>query len=462
MKIFYFITSILLCLKAYSFNDVLFSKIEDGEKYFSVLYLENNMVFLSHYKENRGDYQDYLGTEVNPDVDSITKILDQGFEIRSLRDSEIIDYNQESFQEIKDKSIWKAENSWSKEWERKYSDWVKNEITPEFFYNYKIPSDCADVIVGLRWIFARIHKLPSAHHLAGSGRIFSNYSLKSSWTNLPRAKDWYNDKLFLRSLRYLMNNTYTGSLRTDTYPIRINNEYLMPGTMHLSTKYGRHVTMFKSIDLEKEKALNIIESTLPPKVRKLYSRPFLFAQVEPYGKGGILNLRWPIVSGGSLKLLAGTSMPGFSKEQFENEFINKAFKLFNLSVMKSLDDSIVDKEFIELMSKGLQGELKKRDRTVLEGHAFCKKNNCSPGTQNYFFWSTPSRDKKIRKVIEAIETIRDEGQGDLQQTWISLRRKTMKLESLNNSFQIGKMIDSLKSKRASSDPRHSLKKRWGF
>ena len=60
-------------------------------------------------------------------------------------------------------SVWNSTNSWNNEWERKYRDWVKNDLTPEIFIDgrYKgISTDCADAVYTIRAIFSYENDLP--------------------------------------------------------------------------------------------------------------------------------------------------------------------------------------------------------------------------------------------------------------------------------------------------------------
>ncbi len=474
MKIFYFLTSLLLCLKA--FSGIVFERHDLQGRDIAILHSEENSegkhFLLDIFREDHGELQDFKSRKSIYSSNEIIRLIDSGFSLKQsfdqsfLGDDKVTDFNQESVQEIdQSNSIWPATKSWNLNWEKRYSSWIQDEIKPDFFVKHNLPSDCADIIVGLRWIFARMHGLPSAHHLAGSGRLFSNYSLKSSWKSLPTDPEWSKDRRFLASLRYLMNNTYTGSLRSDTYPVRIDSNYLVPGSMHLSTKFARHVVLFKDIKNrgDQKDSLMIIESTLPPKVRELYTRPFLFKDVEPYGKGGILNLKWPVVSNGSLVLKSGVSMPGFSKEQFEKSFTGIAFDLFHLSVMRKINPDVSDKTFLVLKSDGFKAQIKKRDQLVLDGYKVCRRQNCAPGTQNYFFWSTPSRDKKMKNLIAGAEKILKESNQSTEGVWENSLNQKVRLKSLNNErYSIEKIVDSFKNNRFNSDPRSNPRKRWGL
>lgn len=471
MKIFYLITATLLCLKAYSLTinsgslgsmDFFVVENHDSGKRVFQVFMEDN----SGLQDLVAEFNDK--NELDFFLNKIGKHSSKGPSISAIEEKfnyEETEFDPEVLFPKRGFSIWKVTRSWNASWERKYAKWLEEEVSPDFFVDYNIPSDCADIIVALRWIFSRNNGLPAAHHLAGSRKLLTNYTYKSTWGNLPKANNWHEDRRFMSSLRYLMRNTYTGSLKYDVYPIKIEKEHFRPGSIHLSTKLARHAMLFKSFELNKDskEAVKIIESTLPVKVRRLYEKPFLIGSVEPPAGGGIVNLRWAIVTESGISLRSTSGMPGFSMEQYEEDFLDIAFGLFNLSVMAKMNPNITDGTFLDLMADGLKSELNKRDFLVIDGYAFCKKNNCRPGTTNYFNWSTPSRDKKIKGVIRGMKTVLKNSDDDLEDDFRKILNKPFTIRSLFGSqFPIGEIIYIFENNGFSSDPRDIPSKRWGL
>ena len=59
--------------------------------------------------------------------------------------------------------IWEVgDRRWTIEEERRFEKWVEETITEDFFISYKTPTDCADAVYAIRWIYARIAHLPAA------------------------------------------------------------------------------------------------------------------------------------------------------------------------------------------------------------------------------------------------------------------------------------------------------------
>jgi hypothetical protein len=95
-------------------------------------------------------------------------------------------------------------------------------VCEEFFYKNKVATDCADVAIAARWIFARIHKMPAAQTLAEPNVLFSNESFRNAWSDLPTHEDWTQDQLFRVALDYVLDNTYTHTLWKDSCSIHIS------------------------------------------------------------------------------------------------------------------------------------------------------------------------------------------------------------------------------------------------
>src|SRR4030042_3839831 len=59
--------------------------------------------------------------------------------------------------------VWQVgDRRWTVEEECRFEKWVEETMTEDFFIRYKIPTDCADAVYAIRWIYARIAHLPAA------------------------------------------------------------------------------------------------------------------------------------------------------------------------------------------------------------------------------------------------------------------------------------------------------------
>jgi hypothetical protein len=78
------------------------------------------------------------------------------------------------------------------------------------FIRYKIPTDCADAVYAIRWIYARIAHLPAAA-TTKDGRRIGHWS--TDWKHLPTHPEWHMDERFRAALLYLFPRTWTGRSR---------------------------------------------------------------------------------------------------------------------------------------------------------------------------------------------------------------------------------------------------------
>ncbi len=364
--------------------------------------------------------------------------------------------------ELPDKNIWQHEREWNLNWEAKYSQWISEKVNKNFFVNNNIATDCADVIIALRWIFSRIHKLPAAHSLAASGTLFSNLSIKSSWAHLPRHQEWRQDLLFLKSLNFLLNNTYTRSLLNDSYPIALNSKYLNEGAywMSLNSSSGHAVLIHRT--LKDNIPLHSLSSTVPQKVRPLIESIFIPEQVLKASQGGLLKVRWPQVNTRTAYLTSKNDMPGYSNEQYK--ILPAAKKSFAYTVLTTLSSEFDALRVYEGFIYSIIEQFKQRVEIIKKGALICKNNSCKPGTSLYEFWSTPSRDQRIKTDLVKAENLSIElGQIDKKIFKSKIKLYNKKRITVHKKKYTLKQLNIIWSKKYyNSQPWVDAKIRWGL
>ena len=98
--------------------------------------------------------------------------------------------------------IWEVgDRRWTVEEERQFGEWVDENITEEFFLRYRIPTDCADAVYAIRWIYARITHLPAAATTI-DGKVIGHWS--TDWKDLPTDPEWHRDQRFRAALLALL------------------------------------------------------------------------------------------------------------------------------------------------------------------------------------------------------------------------------------------------------------------
>ncbi len=446
MRYFFFI---LIALN--SFSDTQFTK---SRMYHS--YKEGKFHYLDVYKVKPNSLQEKIHSYQFTSLFQLEEYQKNNLD-SELRQS--FKFSQFNFSNTENENnyIWKSENQWNADWEEKYSRWVNENLTEDFFNKYNIQTDCADVAFALRWIFSRIHSLPAANTLAGSGAIFSNYSFKNSWSSLKRHTQWHKDELFLKALDYLLDNTYTRTLHRDTYPIKLERKSFLNGTIRL---LGNHTEIISKINFNNGKIpAYLYSSTIPRRLRELMKTIFLPASNPNIKTGGLVKFRWPSEK---FKLKPKKEMPFYSEEQYSEEMNNG--DLFALELFKKLNITLDPNEIIKEFIADLHNILNTRVEIVEEGFNYCQSKDCSLGSINYENHSTPSRDKRFKNKLKTYEAIidsfeyalpgiRDTYAKKLTETKISINDKELSLQSISskmNNFWL------------SFNPNDSIEARWAI
>jgi hypothetical protein len=365
--------------------------------------------------------------------------------------------------------IWPTKNQWDLEWEKKYEFWVKTNFHADFYAENQIATDCADAAIALRWIFSRIHYLPAAQTLAGSGYLFTNEMQKDSWKNLPTHEDWRADQKFRAALNYILNNTYTHSLMKDLYPIAIRPESFRPGTVILNLydlgTGHTEVIADVSADGSNPEPIRVLASDVPRSVRQLYDYP-----IQDWGKFPVRNqfgfhrFRWPVQSQSRTILKPEMQMPFFSEEQFSEAFRRERASLTDVIIYRLYPNWSPDYSAFmrSLVNQTLQ-RLQTRVKIVSDGYEFCWQNDCTEGTAGWEAWSTPSRDRAILRLVDKINDTYSGWECDRNCRNMLLEQMDTPIVTLESgTFRFRDALSVWANGSYSSDPRDPVPVRWGF
>lgn len=361
--------------------------------------------------------------------------------------------------EDKSQGLWVATSQWDENWELKYSQWIEKTFNADFFIKHNLATDCADVAYSLRWIFARIHKLPMGATLAGTGVVFTHESVKAEWNSLPQHLDWNKDQRFLKALNWLLNNVYTRTLYEDAYPLKISPETVRTGTINL---LGMHTEVINKINHDSFGIpISVLSSTMPRAVRRLMER--VYTDSSPINKdvGGLLQFRWLQKSGNFWVLVQKEKMPWYSQEQYEQNLC-QGVTHFSKCVMEKLGLPFIPKNIIQGQIQSIVSAVASRVDTVNQGYEKCKQMDCSPGTPGWEEWNTPSRDKRLlgmfdegSKLVETLNQLDPE----VRKIWTSSLSETF-ITNVRENYSLLALKKNLKNKVTSIDPRDSIAARW--
>ena len=117
----------------------------------------------------------------------------------------------------------------------------------------------------------------------------------------------------------------------------------------------------------------------------------------------------------------------------------------------------------------LRDRLQDRIKMVEDGFAFCQNNNCAPGSRGDDDWSTPSRDGRLLQLHDTINLSLDlifaaEGAPGIEVAKNKLatfaREQSFVIDG--ETFSMLSVVTALVHRLTKSDPRVSIKERWGL
>lgn len=447
---------------------------QNDSRFFLSIETTDNAFILKHFSQSKGEYQSLLSNINFNNKEELIKFVNRKYpnysSTKRLPTWPITDSFETSEDKLfgfgnKHKVIWHAKNKWNDEWEYKYAQWLQNEVTPDFYKKLKIATDCADAVVGLRWVFARIHSLPVANTIADTGNLFGHFSMKKEWRKYGTASVWHDDQLFMAALNYIMNLTSTRTIIHDGFPVKITREGLAPGTFIVSQNNGSgHAKIISETHYEEITELPIytLASTSPREIRTLAREVLLDQDWPEKNAKEILAFRWPVATNSGWRLEAKDAREIYSLEQFDLG-IKADFPAFIQFVLSRVKESYDPLKLVEMGVNDVLNYAKLRIDVVTKGYEYCRKNNCDVGSAGDDDWGTTSRDAKLLKKFHDIDTLVKQFENispGLYERWMAgLRSTRMEVEGIDVSLSSLRFImeSNLYSSLASDTP----EKRWG-
>ena len=345
---------------------------------------------------------------------------------------------------------------WTIEDEQRFATWVEETITEDFFIRHRIPTDCADAVYAIRWIYARIAHLPAAA-TTKEGRRIGHWS--TDWSHLPTDPEWDRDERFLAALFYLFPRTWTGTLPLDTYPVRISPDSVIPGTLFLVAESHAGIVGHISRDGSHAHPLQTWESALPVRIQKLTLRYFFSGRPERRAGSGLLKFRWPISDNGEWKYLPVKEHPFYSDEQYGTGFCQGSPD-FMVAVARRIvqaDDPPME-NLTRVMGTATR-LLRERVPIVIEGCQNCENGGCPEGSEMLEIYSTHGRDEMIASLMDHLARIVESNHLDPKMTKGMMEAVLIKI-SENQSVTFHQAYQN--HLRLSHDPRDSIEARWGL
>ncbi len=299
--------------------------------------------------------------------------------------------------------LWQVgDRRWTAEEEQRFAKWVEETITEDFFIRYKIPTDCADAVYAIRWIYARMSYLPAAA-TTREGRLIGHWS--KDWRHLPTHPEWDKDERFRAALLYLLPKTWTGTLPLDTYPVRIAPDSVTPGTLFLVTE--SHTGMVARVVRDGSHAhpLQTWESALPVKVQKLNLRYFFSTKPDAKGRSGLVKFRWPVSKNGEWGYLPVEEHPFYSEEQYAPDFCENSAD-FAETVGRRIDSTEYPpmEKMVRVIGTVIHS-VRERASMVLAGFEACQNGGCPESSEEWETHCTAGRDALLISLLDHLSEI---------------------------------------------------------
>jgi hypothetical protein len=257
----------------------------------------------------------------------------------------------------------------------------------------------------------------------------------------------------------MLSETTTRTLPLDTYPIRIDQESVTPGTMFFVTESHSGVIGRVIIDGSSGHPLQTWEATSPAKVQKLSGRDFLTPRPESTVFSGLVKFRWPIFKNGRWEYLPAVEHPFYSLEQYSPDFY-EGYADFVEAVAKKMDPT--DYNPYEKMEKVLNTTtryLMDRVPVVMTGYQRCHRGGCREGSALWEVHSTPGRDGRIVLLMDHLRQI-------IESNHLDREGVTERMEAIEIPIQKRQSVTFLHVFQnhlwLSPHPGDSIEARWGL
>ncbi len=257
----------------------------------------------------------------------------------------------------------------------------------------------------------------------------------------------------------MLSKTWTRTLPSDLYPIRVAPDSVQAGTVFLIAETHAGIVRNIVMDGSTVHPVQTLEATAPRHMQKLKHRDFNSPDPDLLFHSGLVKFRWPIQLNGQWQYLQMKEHPYYSEEQYSSTFNDGSVDYID-AVAKRIDPKVYDPhERIRRILDALTNRLKERIPIVLAGHQQCRSGRCLEGTRLWNDYSTPGRDESLAVAMSYLEGIMQQNHIDreplLDQT------DTIFLQiSPDRSITVKHVLQN--AAWLSSDPEATIAARWGL
>lgn len=381
-------------------------------------------------------------------------------------------------------AVWEDTNSWSIDYENKFTTWMGSTAVREGMFNdksspyYGVSTDCADTAYALRAVFAYENKLPFAIiNPSGSRDISKTLNNKTNKFDYAGPEN----KRLVALITEIGESVGTENLtRYDTYPIAIKT--IKGGslfTYKMKAKFGKFIRHTYNIKVVNPVGTyDVIYSTQANHEKRgdllrRRDREFENLPTDPWG---FRRFKWPEHLGLGLEVIPAEL--GASNEQFAmaNSMGGAFFKYVSGQLATSTESSA---ERLTRVFNNVCQEAQARIMYVNEGLEFARKtNNACMDYTAFDAYSTPARDGALKDMFLNLESTFKgaQSQGGVDPVILSFAdyiftgKGAVQAElqaACPIAYRPGVTIDlavfwnRIKNDRLSSHPNDTVEVRWG-
>lgn len=303
-------------------------------------------------------------------------------------------------------AVWEDTQTWSLEYEEKYSAWMQSPAVKENIFNsasspYRgINTDCADTAYALRAIFAFENKLPFAITNPSGSRTPSK-SLNNRTNKFDKAGP--ENKRLVAMITEIGESVGTENLtRFDTFPPAI--KAIKPGTLFtykISARFGKFIRHAYNIkDINPVGTFDVIYSTQANQnsrgdLLRRRDREFENLPNEPWG---FRKFRWPEHIGKDLSAIPAELGPSTEQFTLARTMNSRAFFKLVTKTLATTNEST--NERMSRVFKAVCQESQARIIYVNEGLAYARSTgNACMDYQKFDAFSTPARDAALKEMF---------------------------------------------------------------
>ena len=382
-------------------------------------------------------------------------------------------------------AVWEDTNSWSLEYEQKFTEWMGSSAVREGMFNnpgspyYGVNTDCADTAYAFRAVFAFENKLPFAiTNPSGSrepSKTLNNRTNKFDYAGTE-------NKRVVALITEIGDSVGTENLtRYDTFPTAIKT--IKGGTLFtykIKARFGKFIRHTYNIkEVNPVATFDVIYSTQANQAKRgdlLRRRDREFENL-PDDPWGFRKFRWPEHLGKDLSVIPAEL--GASNEQYVLAASMSTGAFFKYVAKQLATTTETAGERLNRVFNSVCLESQARIMYVNEGLEYARQtNNACMDYAKFDAYSTPARDAALKdmylKFEQAFKDAQSQGGVDPRimsfAEYIFKGKGTVEAELLaacpinyrsGVNINIGLLWSRLKNGRLSSHPNDIVEVRWG-